>query len=169
MGDFVGYNSRWRLALLLLGSFSFVVLGLWMGGIFGVPPHSHRYPDGEIFVIGWFGVLFFGLCGVAIIKKFFDPREQLRIGPAGVSCRSWGEETVPWSEITDVTTWRYRRQNLIILHLRNPDRLPRRGLAGRLATINRELTGGDLSLNLAGTDCSYREAMAAIQRFRTVN
>ena len=164
----MAYNSRWRLALLLLMAIGFVLLGLWMGGIFGTPPHSRRYPDGEIFIVGWVCALFFGLCGLAIVKRFFDPSEQLRIGPLGVRFRSWSEDTVPWSEITRVTIWSHRRQKAIVLHLRNPDRFPGRGLAGKLAAANRKLTGGDISLNLTGTDRRFTDAMSAIQCFRPV-
>jgi hypothetical protein len=166
MGDFVAYNSRWRLALLLFGAVCFVLAGLWMGGIFGPPPHSGRYPDGEILVVGWLSVFFFGLCALAIVKKFFDPSEQLRIGPLGVRSRSWSEETIPWSEITNVTIWRYGRQKMIVLHLRNPDRFPGRGLAGMLAAANRKLTGGDITLNLTSTDRSVADTLSAIQRFK---
>lgn len=166
MGEFVAYNSRWRLALILLGALGVIGLGLWMGGIFGAPPHSRRYPDGEIFVVGWFSALIAGLCTFAIVKRLVDPKEQLRIGPSGVRYPSWSENTVPWSEITDVTVWCYKRQKMIVLHLLNPDRFPGRGLAGTLASANRKLTGGDISLNLTGTDRSFAEVMAAIERFK---
>lgn len=169
MEVFVAYNSRRRLALLLLLDVSLVLSGLWMGGIFGTPPHSARYPDGEILVVGWFGVLFFGLCGFLMVKRLFGPSEQLRIGPSGVRFCSWSEETVPWSEIKRVSVWSYRRQKAIVLHLRNPDRFPGRGLAGTLAGANRSLTGGHISLNLTGTDRSFADAMAAIQRFKPVS
>ena len=164
----MAYNSRWRLALLLLVAIGFVLLGLWMGGIFGTPPHSRRYPEGEILVVGWGCALFFGLCGLAMVKRFFGPREELRIGPLGVRFRSWSEITVPWSEITRVTIWHYRRQRAIVLHLRNPDRFPGRGLASKLAAANAKLTGGDICLNLGGTDRNVTDAMSAIQRFKPI-
>ena len=124
MADFVAYYSRWRVVMLLLGCIAFVALGLWMAGIFGPPPHSSTHPDGEIFVFGWLGVLFFGLCGVAGVRNLFDSREQLSIGPSGVRYSQWSEDTIPWSEITDVTIWRYKRQKTIVLHLRDRARYP---------------------------------------------
>ena len=95
MDDFVAYPSRPRIALLALGSVAFVAGGLWMGGVFGAPPSSSRYPPQVVFAIGWLAVAFFGLCGVIWVKRLFDGREQLRIGPAGIRSAKWSDQTIP--------------------------------------------------------------------------
>jgi hypothetical protein len=154
------------LALLAAGAAVFVGLGLWMSGLFGPPPASHRYSAPLVAAIGWFAVLFFGLCGAVAIKRMFDSREQLRIGPSGIRYASWSEQTIPWSEIIDVTTWSHRGQSAIVLHLRSPACFPGRGLAAALAGANRGLTGGDISISLTGTDRSFDEAMSAIAQLR---
>lgn len=166
MKEFVAYPSRWRIALLALAAAAFVALGLWMGGAFGSSPVSRRYPPIEIFAIGWVSVLFFGLCGAVAMRKLFETSEQLRIGTAGVRSAAWSDQTIPWSEISDVTTWRYNRQKAIILHLRDPARFPRSGLGSRFSGVNRKLTGGDVAISLIGTDRSFNEAMSAIAHFR---
>lgn len=167
MGDFVAYNSRWRVALIYFGAMVFVVLGLWMVGTFGDTPSSRRYPALVTFGVGWFSILFFGLCGIAAIKKFFDDRVQLQIGHSGIRGSPWSDHLIPWSEITDVTTWSYKRQKAIVLHLRHPALFPGRGLAAMLASANRKLTGGDISISLTGTNRSYDDAISAIARFRS--
>ena len=43
-----------------------------------------------------------------------------------------------------------------------------RGLAAKLAFLNRKLTGGDISISMTATDRSYDEAMAAIEHFRPI-
>jgi len=166
MGAFVAYNSRWRVTLLFLGAVVFVVLGLWMIGAFGAAPSSRRYPAAVIVGVGWFSVFFFGLCGVAAVKKFFDDRVQLQVDRSGIRWCPWSDHLIPWSEITDVTTWSYKRQKAIILHLSNPARFPGRGLTAMLAGANRKLTGGDISISLTGTNRTYDEAMSAIARFK---
>jgi hypothetical protein len=166
MNDFVAYTSRGRTGLLALGAAAFVVIGLWMGGAFGSPPVSGGFSGWFGIFIGWFGVLFFGLCLAVFIRRFFDTREQLRIGPAGIRSAPWSDQTIPWSEIVNVTTWGYMRQRSIILHLRDPARFPGRGLAALLAGANRKLTGGDIGISLTGTDRSLNEAMSAIESFR---
>jgi len=165
MGDFTAYNSRSRLALLVLGSAVFVLAGLWMSGALGSPPDSRRYPHAVVLGIGWFSVIFFGLCGAVALKKAFDSTPQLQIGPSGIRWHPWSDQTIPWSEITDVTTWSFKRENCIVLHLRDPARFPGRGLAARLSGANRMLTGGDISISLTGTDRRFEEALSAIAHF----
>ena len=167
MGDFIAYNSRWRVTLIFLGAVGFVALGLWMVGAFGEVPSSRRRSAGYTMGIGWLCILFFGFCAVAIVKKFFDDRAQLRIGRSGIVWSPWSDQLIPWSEITDVTTWSYRGQKAIILHLDNPDRFPGRGLTAKLAGANRKLTGGDISISLTGTDRSHDDAIEAITHFRS--
>lgn len=162
MKEFVAYPSRPRIALLVLAAAAFVAAGLWAAGMFGIPPASSRYSPEIIFGIGWFAVIFFGLCGVSGLQKFFDTKEQLRIGSAGVRAASWSDQTIPWIEIIDVTTWSFRGQRAILLHLRNPALFPGRGVAARLASVNRTLTGGDIAISLTGTDRSFTEAMSAM-------
>ncbi len=169
MEDFVAYDSRGFSVFLLLMAGVIFICGLWMVGIFGTPPHSPRFSDGVIFVAGWFFVLFSGFCGFELIKIFLDPSEQLRIGPRGVRFANWSEDTIPGSENTRVSTWSGPKLRLIVLYLRNPDRFPGRGLARMIAANNRELSGGDIFLNLAGTNRSFAEAISAIQRFKPVD
>lgn len=166
MEDFVAYPSRWRIASIGLGAIPFVAIGLWMVGAFGSPPVWRHTPAIVTFLIGWSGMIFFGLCGVVCIKRLFDTSEQLRIGPAGVRSARWSDQTIPWSEITDVTTWSFRRQKAIILHLRDAKRFPGRGAAAMFASANRMLTGGDVSIALVGTDRGFEEAVSAVVRFR---
>jgi hypothetical protein len=166
MDDFMAYNSRWRVALLLLGCVAFVMLGLWMAGIFGEPPNSRRYSPGFLFVVGWSSVLLFGVFGLAGVRKFFDASVQLEIGTSGIRWSPWSDRLIPWSEIADVTTWRSNRQRMIVLRLHHPERFPRRGLAANFAAVNRKLTGGDIAITLTGTNRGFEEAMSAIARHR---
>jgi hypothetical protein len=167
MDDFVAYPSRSRVAVLALGSAVFVAGGMWMGGAFGPPPSSSRYSPEFEFVLGWLSVAFFGLCGVVWVKRLFDGREQLRIGSAGIRVAQWSDQTIPWSEIADVTTWSYRRQKSIVLHLRDRSRFPGHGIAAMFASFNRNLTGGDVTISLVGMDRSTEDALSSIDRSRS--
>lgn len=166
MESFIAHNSRWRLAVILLSAVGFVALGMWMVGAFGEVPSSRRYSATSFIVIGWLCILFFGLCGVAIIKKFFDERPQLSIDSSGIRWAPWTDQLIPWSEIRDVTTWSYKHQDVIVLHLRNAERFPGKGLKAKVAGANRMLTGGDIAISLTGSNRSYGDAMSAIERFR---
>ena len=168
MEDFVQYESRSSLALVLVMAGAIFLSGLWMVGIFGTVPYSPKLSHRDVVVIGWCLVLFSGVCGFQLFKSFLNPIEQLRIGPHGVRSANWSEDTIPWSEITRVTIWRGNRQRAIMLHLRNPDRFPGGRRAATIAAANRPLSGGDIPLCLGGTDRSIADAISAIQRFKSV-
>ena len=142
-----------------------VCLGLWMVGTFGEVPASRRHSAGYMIGLGWLCIIFFGFCAVVGAKRLFEERAQLLIGPNGIVWPPWSDQLIPWSEISDVTTWSYRGQSAIILHLKEPSRFPGRGLLSTLAGANRKLTGGDISISLTGTDRSYTDAMLAIEQF----
>lgn len=157
---FTARNSRWRLALLGAGAASFVFGGLVIAGLFGPPLR----PGAEWF--GWFCIAFFGLGGLVIVQRLFDRSEVVRIDGRGIYFKPWSEQTIPWSEIRDVTVWQLQGQRLIILHLANPDGFPSKKLLGWVAGANRVLTGGDIPIGLVGTDGNFDDAMATITRHR---
>lgn len=172
MEDFIAHNSRWRVAGLILVSLGFGLIGLWLVGAFGYLPDPNRAPPIVTTAVGWLTLLFFGLCGFAWTKVFFDRRVQLQIGPSGVRWRRWSDSVIPWSEVHDVTQssmknwWGVTLQRFIVLHLRDPQRFPGRGLSAKLAGANRKMTGGDICISLTGTNRSFDDAMSAIARFR---
>ncbi len=166
MEDFVAYPSRWRLASGVLGAAAFVILGLWALGAFGPHPGSSRYSAEVVTAAGWFSIVFFGCCGAVAARKMFDKGEELRIGRLGIRWAPWSDLTIPWSEVVDVTTWNYRGQAAIVLHLRDAARFPRKPWLGLFAGLNSRLSGGDIAIMLTGTDRSFAEGLSAIERFR---
>jgi hypothetical protein len=166
MEEFVALQSRWRLVLLLLVAMAFVWAGLLMIGAFGPPLTSNRASPEFMAILGWITIVFFGLCAIAIAKRLVEGGEALRIGRAGISFAPWSDQTIPWSEITDISEWSFRGQRSIILHLRDPNRFPGKGVLGFAAKANRALTGGDMAITLTGTNRSFDEAVEAIARYR---
>lgn len=164
--EFVAYPSRWRIALLILVTIGFVSMGFWAVGAFGPPPVSERASPAASKAIGWLSIAFFGGCGLVLLKAFFDKRERLRINATGIHWTAWSEEMIPWSEILDVTTWQYKFQKMILLHLRDAERFPSASPLAKLSGASRALTGGDIAISLSGMNRSYNEAMEAISRFR---
>jgi len=166
MEEFVAQHSRVRLALILLGAVGFVWAGLLFVGAFGpLTPASRRYSPEFFAIVGWLSLTFFGACAIVIAKRLIEGGEALRIGQTGISFAAWSDQTIPWSEITNISEWRFRGQRSIILHLRDPNRFPGRGILGFAANANRALTGGDVAISLTGTNRSFDEAVAAIARY----
>jgi hypothetical protein len=164
--ELTAYSSPWRMGLILLGAFVFVVLGFWMVGLFGEVPESRRWPAGIAQLVGWASIIFFGFCAVVGIPRMFDKDAQLRISPDGILFKPWSKTTIPWQEIHDVSIWQHRRQKAIVLHLGHPEQYPSSSFLGKLAGMNRALTGGDISISLTGLDKSFDEALTTIHGFR---
>jgi hypothetical protein len=167
MEEFVAYPSQTKIVVLVLGCVGFVALGVWFTGLLVPPPGTDRYSTEVVVLVGWVTILLFGGAGVVWLKRLFERRVQLRISPLGVKAARWSDTTIPWSEITDVTTWTGHGQTVIVLHLEDPSRFPgRRGLAAATAAANHSFTGGDISISLAGTDRTAIDALSAIEQFR---
>ena len=168
MEDFVAYESRGTLGFVLVMAGAILIGGLWTLGAFGAAPHPPGRSDREIFVVGLCFVIFSGICGFLTFKSFLNPSEILRIGPQGVRFSKWSEETIPWSQITKVSTWRGNKQKAIVLFLQDPDRYPGSRRAEMVAADLRNYVKGDIFLNLSGTNQSFADAVTAIQRFQSV-
>lgn len=156
MPTFVAKPSIWRQLLLLAGALGFVVAGAWIAGLLG-----SDYPQGREW-LGWVCMIFFGACLVGIGLRLFESDDVLRIGPSGIWYRHWSTDTIPWHQITKVGVWEHRGQRTVLLHLVDPSRFPSTTLAGKLAAANRALTGGDIAINIIGTDRSVDELLDAI-------
>lgn len=169
MQDFVANSSRGRAVLMLLCSVLFVALGLWMVGTFGEVPVSGETPYAKTLLIGWSCILLFGAMGILWAKRLGEGGEELRIGASGIRWARWSDRTIPWSEISGVTTWSKYGQRSIVLHLYDPSAYPGRGLIGLMAMANRMFAEGDIHLSLTPTDRSFDEAMEAISRFRRMH
>lgn len=161
MPTFSARYSPWRLLLLLLLSVLFVVLFVWM-----VLDDSSSPLHKTMGVIG--GLLF---VGVAVLTwlRLFDRREQLRVSPEGIYYRQWSEATIPWSAISDVTVWKYRRQRSIVLRLADPQRFRSTTLLGRMSRANRRLTGGDIAISLTPMDRGFDDALTVIEDYRATS
>jgi hypothetical protein len=169
MKEFRAHYSRWRMALLLAGCLGFIVAGLWMAGVLGEGPDpnggSRRIPPELVPYVGWLCVIFFGACLPIIAKRLFEQDAQVEIGRVGIRVRQWSEAVIPWDEISGVSVWSYQRQRHIMLNLHRPEAFPGRGIAAKLSRANRMLTGGDIAINLVGTDGKFDDAMEAIAHF----
>jgi hypothetical protein len=76
---------------------------------------------GFLQAVGWFGVVFFGLCLVAILFQLFRRGPTVIIDEVGVLDRRLGIGPIPWQDISSVSITQVKRQRFISLWLRNED------------------------------------------------
>ena len=75
---------------------------------------------GSVFAraIGWIGLLFFGLCLGAVIRRFFAGRgDVVTMTSEGLIDRRVGADLIPWRAIEAVDVWEYSNQKAIVLKL----------------------------------------------------
>lgn len=158
---FEAYISRWRSALLALGAFAFVAAGLWLVGAFGPPP-SNR---GTVWASGWVAIVLFGLFGLGWSRRLFQSGLEMRIDGSGVYWRRWSDQTIPWSAVERIAMNEMRNQRFVSLFLKDPKAFPSTTILGRSARFNKTLGFGDIALSPMGSDKSFDEMMAAVERF----
>ena len=166
MNDFVARASLPRIISLAGACLLFVAGGLWMAGIFGEPPPSRRFSPETGVAFGWFVAAFFGLAFFAIARQLFRESELLVLNAQGLRSAQWSEQTIPWVELEEVSTWSHKGSASIVLHLRDPSLFPGRGVLGWLAGVNRSLTGGDVTIAMTICDKTVEETLNAIEHFR---
>ena len=154
---FVANVSRRRTALLVLGAIGFVVAGVFM----------LRDPEGglTLMVFGWAAILFFGLCGLIGIRQLFRSGPDIRIDEQGIWWRRWSDQVVPWEAIVALYPAGVGRTAFLCLKLVDPAAYPSTHVMGKFAGINRASGFGDISVTTTGTDRSFTELLAAVERF----
>ena len=162
---YVANYSRTRLLLLGLGAVAFVVVGMWMAGLFGEPPASRRLSPEMTTLVGWFSIVFFGLCGVFIVRQFFTAGVAFRIDAQGITHAQVVKQSFGWDEITRLQPVKISNQPMVCYEV-VPERLEQlTGLRAKLASANRSMTGCSFALALSGTDAKMDDVVAALEHF----
>lgn len=161
MPEFSARYSVWRLLTTLLFGMLLAAISAWITLNVEL---SLLY--GVLGVVSC--LIFLGLAVIAMIR-LSDRGEQLRVAPDGIYYKRWSETVIPWNEIVDVTVFRDRYQNFIMLHLADPQRFPSTTPVGRLSRANRRLTGGDIAISLTSMDRTFDDALTVIENYRATS
>lgn len=153
---FVARIAPAKVIVLILLALSFVVLGLWMLGLFD------GHPKPPFPWAGWVAILFFGPCAAILVRRLFDRGEQIVIDGNGVYSKQWSSRTVPWAEIAAIEAAAVNRQRFLCLFLLHPDRYPPDTVLGQMMRANRALGFGDLALSATGTNRRFEDLVEAV-------
>jgi hypothetical protein len=135
--------SRMKLVMTTAGALLFVAAGAWF---FLAPDDSglfRRFPDPWVGrAIGAVAFLF-GVAGAVYgVRKAFDRKPGLVLTAAGLVDNSSAVAAgfIPWSEITGLGLFQFRRQRMLIVHVADPEKYIARGNALK-RMLNRANTG----------------------------
>ena len=149
--------SRVQILLLVAGALCFVVGGVWIAGLSGMPPQP-----GKVW-IGWLLIVFFGACEIAGGFRLFNTGEEMQINSRGVYWRQWSETVIPWHAVERIEEQSVNSQRLLSVYLKNPTFYPSTTILGKLAGANRALGFASLALNTMGTDQKFDEMVDAVK------
>ncbi|MCB2067076.1 MAG: hypothetical protein KDE15_10610 [Erythrobacter sp.] len=162
---YVARDSRWRLVQLALGAAGFVVAGLWMAGLFGAPPSPGRWSPEKVMLVGWAGVLFFGLMLFVIVQRLRRAGEAFRIDAQGITHAQMVKQSFAWDEIVALQPVRMGNQPMICYEVVQARLDQLGGLRAKLAAANRSMTGCSFALAISGTDARFDDVLAALEAF----
>jgi hypothetical protein len=129
-------KRKWT--LVLLGSVSFVAIGLMM----------LRDPNESRVITGFF-LGFFALCGVVSLVQFVPGSSFLQLTPEGLTVRTmWRTQSHRWSDIEQFGVAEFssgrHRQKLVGFDFAAS--YPSEGMARKMRDLNRRLSGFEASL-----------------------
>jgi hypothetical protein len=165
MKVFSANNVRWKCGLLVLMYLTLLYFGTEMAGWWGPVEPSRRYSPEFLMTVGWLMIVLSVQSGAWTSMRFWNTQDYIRIGPDGILHRGWSTVTIPWSEIHEISRRTFRKHRVIMLHLIDRKRFPRRGWMGRVMWLPFYPLGHAIELNLGGTDQNFDAAMSAIKFF----
>ena len=113
--------SKTKIMLIVFGALVFVAIAFWL---LTIADTQTRYPSIYVTVIGWAGILFFGLCGLFGFKKLKDNQPGLIINSQGIIDNSSGVAAgfISWSEVTDLKIAEIQGQKFLTFIVADPQK-----------------------------------------------
>jgi hypothetical protein len=155
--------SKIKLLLVLIGSLTFVALGLWL--VISQPTihvDSSTVDLIRLFIAGWLSIIFFGLCTLLSIRKLADNRPGLTINDIGITDNSSGISCgqIHWSDILNISVLKIQRQKFIMLQVKNPEDYINRQTSKfkrKMLKMNFNKFGSPLSISSNGLKISFND------------
>lgn len=167
--------SKTKLALMLAGSCAFVAAGGWLlthdaaviryGKSFRFFFNSPPY----VYAVGLAAVVFFGLCGLAALRKLLDKKPGLVLNSSGVMDNASGMSAglIPWSEVVGVDVFEVEKQKMLIIRVSDPRKYVERGGPIRRAInkANYKVGGNPIAVASSALKIDFPELLALFDRY----
>lgn len=158
-----------KLLMVLLGALVFVLLGLWLLGVFGPPPVPRWRSRLVADVAGAASVGFFGLIAVIALFQLATPdRRGLWVDSLGFTDRSSvvAAGRVAWTDVVGLRVWQYQRTRTLCVYVRDPGPVlaaqPR--LRRWLMTRSIKMLGTPVTITTTGLACDFDELCRAFEQ-----
>jgi hypothetical protein len=143
------WPSRRKIVGMLLASFAFVVVGVFL------------IPSGHW--VGWLSVAVFGLGVLVFVLQLLPQSAYLRVGPDGFTvCTLFRAHSCRWSDVGPFKVVRVGPKDMVVFSFSDQYRGPR-----RLARLNTNLVGAEAAIAVDGTwNIRMEELAAVLNRYR---
>lgn len=164
--------SQKRLLLLLLGASAFVAAGVWLFSLDAASIQSRRGSNDPAFVhgLGLASIVFFGSCGLYVLKKLFDKKPALVFNNSGIvdNASSVSPGFIPWSEVVGAELCEIQKQKLLIIKVRDPQEYIARGnsLRRTLNKANYKMVGSPISIHSNALKIDFSELASLFNRYQ---
>ena len=150
------YHSPWRMLLLVLASLAFAVVG------FFITIHS---PKGFHIVVGWIGVVFFGLGGLymlyGMLKERLTGKPFLTITDEAVIMDGMKHAVIRFADVESFNMVKMGKQEFVAVHYKPGVELKKMDEANALdrsiRKLNRQLVNAQENISTTGTGMKVQE------------
>ena len=150
------YHSTWRMLLLALASLTFAVAGFLMA------IHS---PKGFHIVVGWIGVVFFGLGGLYMLygtlKERLTGKPFLTITDEAVIMDGMKQAVIRFADVKSFNVVKMWKQEFVAVHYKPGVELKKmdeaNGLDRSIRKLNLQLVNAQENISTTGTDMKAQE------------
>lgn len=122
---------------------------------------------GEAWPMTGYGIALASALGIMVfVMRLLGKDVIMRIDEQGVDWKRVSRP-IPWSEIVSSKLVRVNRVPMLCITLKDPKAYPLKGAFARMAAVgDRALGFGAMGLNVANTDRSFNDMLAAIRHYR---
>lgn len=150
------YHSTWRMLLLAIVSLAMAVGGYLMA------IHS---PKGFHIVVGWIGVVFFGLGGLymlyGMLKERLTGKPFLTITDEAIIMEGMKQAVIRFADVESFNVVKMGKQEFVAVHYKPGVELKKmdeaNGLDRSIRKLNRQLVNAQENISTTGTDMKAQE------------
>jgi hypothetical protein len=169
-------QSKSKIAGGIVGSGAFVAIGMWLLSVDATTIRSQRsfslflnnptYAHG----LGVAAIVFFGLCGILLIKRLFNKKPGLVFDNSGIvdNSSSVSAGFIPWSEIVGSEIFDLQRQRILVIMVKDPQKYIERGNSVRrtLNIANNEMCGSPIAISSNALKINFPELQALFNEYQ---
>ncbi|MFC4267313.1 STM3941 family protein [Polaribacter marinivivus] len=161
--------SSTKVLLLILGSLLFVILGILMI----LSPETYINPifknENIVRIVGYIGVLFFGLCLFFISKKGFKNNSGLIIDSQGITDNSNLSNIglIEWNDIVGIETMEIASNKIILIQTEKPEKYIDRAknrIAKKIMKANFNNYGSPISITSSALKIKFDDLEKVIKK-----